>query len=211
MLAIVLAGCPKKEEANANADATANANASADSSTSTSTSTSTSNTDAHTIVVNGCLSCHTEHMLLQQRLTQAQWQKVVTKMVGWGANVEPAEVAPLVAYLSANYGPDAGAYVAETIPAAEAAAELAAQQDPFPAGDAQRGEALYIDKCSGCHGADAHGHIGVSLIDRPFLYRAVDFAKIIRKGRGKMLPLAMSDADIANVLAHLRRLHNAPP
>lgn len=150
-------------------------------------------------------------MIGQQRLTQAQWQKTVTKMVGWGANVEPAEVAPLVAYLSENYGPDAGAYVAETVPAAEALAEIAPTEDPFPRGDAERGKPLYTDKCQGCHGPDARGAIGVNLVDRPFLYRAADVAKTIRKGRGKMLPLPLSDAEIADVLAHLRQLKNPPP
>jgi cytochrome c5 len=181
-------------------------------STSTSTSTSTGTGDGHALVVAGCLSCHSEHMLAQQRLTQAQWAKVVTKMVGWGANVEPAEVAPLVAYLSASYGPDAGPYEPDAIPPTEATAELAASgDDPFPAGDAARGRALYIDKCSGCHGGDARGHIGVALIDRPFLYRAADFARTVRRGRGKMLPLPLADAEIADVLAHLRSLRNPAP
>lgn len=202
VVAAMLAGCPRSETATPDA---ATADASADA------SAKSTSADGRTLVVGACLSCHSEHMLGQQRLTQAQWQKVVTKMVGWGANLEPSEVAPLVAYLSESYGPDAGSYKELTVTAAEAVAEIEPTPDPFPAGDAERGKPLYVDKCSGCHGADARGHIGVGLIDRPFLHRAADFAKTIRRGRGKMLPIPMADAEIADVLAHLRRLKNAPP
>jgi mono/diheme cytochrome c family protein len=200
-LSIVLVACSKPAKVDADASP----------STSTGSNAGTS-VDARAILVNGCLSCHSDHMLLQQRLTHAQWQKVVTKMVGWGANVEPGEVAPLVAYLAASYGPDGGAYDPDTLTAAEALSELAVlPDDPFPAGEGERGKPLFVDKCSGCHGADARGAIGVSLVDRPFLYRASDFAKTVRRGRGKMLPIALTDAQIGDVLAHLRTLKNAPP
>ena len=201
VVAAMLGGCPRSENADANAKADAGVEAGVEAGM----------VDGHALVVGACLSCHSEHMLGQQRLTQAQWQKVVTKMVGWGANLEPAEVGPMVAYLSATYGPDAGEYKPKTQPAAEALSEIMPTEDPFPAGDAERGKPLYVEKCAGCHGGDAHGHIGVGLIDRPFLHRAADFAKTIRRGRGKMLPIPMADAEIADVLAHLRRLKNPPP
>lgn len=51
-------------------------------------------------------------------------------------------------------------------------------------------------------------HIGVLLVERPNLYRAGEVAEVIRRGRGKMTPMTMSDAEIADVLAHLRRLRN---
>jgi mono/diheme cytochrome c family protein len=204
LAALALTGCPSRREAPADAGAPTDAAASADA--------TTSNVDARALVAQACLSCHTEQMLAQQRLTQAQWTKTVTKMVGWGANLDAAEVAPLVAYLSETYGPDAGPYKVETITADDALAELAPTPDaPFPAGDPEKGKALFIDKCSGCHGQDARGAIGVLLIDRPILYRAADLAKTVRKGRGKMLPIALSDADVGDVLAHLRRLRNPPP
>jgi mono/diheme cytochrome c family protein len=146
-------------------------------------------------------------MLAQQRLTPAQWSKVVNKMMGWGANIEPKDTEPLAAWLAATYKPDAGPYTPATISADAAAQEIAALPDgPYAGGDAARGAPLYIDKCSGCHGADAKGHIGVILVDRPTIWRAVEFAEIIRKGRGKMTPTALTDADVADILAHLRRL-----
>lgn len=205
-LALALVACSKSDPPrDAGPDASATASASA------TTSTTPSSAEGRAIVVAGCLSCHSEHMLAQQRLTEPQWAKVVTKMVGWGANVEPTEVRPLVAYLASSYGPDAGPWEPETIGAGEALAELAAtNDDPLPHGEAERGRALFTDKCSGCHGADARGGIGIVLVDRPVLHRASDFVKTVRRGRGKMLPLPLSDAEIADVLAHLRRLRNPP-
>lgn len=159
------------------------------------------------LVRGACLSCHSEEMLAQQRLTPAQWTKTVTKMVGWGANLEPKDTAPLTAWLAATYGVDAGAYVAAPIDVHTAAAEIAPLPDgPFAGGDADRERAIYIDRCSGCHGPEARGHIGVLLVDRPFLYRAEELASTVRLGRGKMPPIAMTDGELADVLAHLRRL-----
>ena len=212
MAVLVLSGaCSKSAEraAATDAGAGAGANADADGAALVTAKAGMSDADGKKLVAGACLSCHTEHMLAQQRLTPTQWTKTVTKMVSWGANLEPSEEGPLVRYLSRKYEPDAGAYVAETLSAAEAVAEIEPTPDgTFPAGDAERGKALFVDKCSGCHGADARGGIGVLLVDRPFLYRASDFAKTVRKGRGKMLPLSLSDAEIGDVLAHLRTLKN---
>jgi mono/diheme cytochrome c family protein len=163
--------------------------------------------DAHDVVVKSCLSCHTEAMLQQQRLTEAQWTKVVTKMVSWGANLEPSDQPALIAYLSASYGPDAGAFQPPSVSVTELSAAIIAKDDgPFAGGDVERGKALFVDKCSGCHEKDARGHVGVNLVDRPFLYRADEFAGTIRKGRGKMPPAKIADAEVADILAYLRTL-----
>jgi cytochrome c2 len=170
---------------------------------------SLSREEASKLLENGCLSCHSKEMVAQQRLTPAQWSKVVTKMIGWGANLEEAEAPRLAAWLATTYGVDAGPYETVVIEADAAAAEIAALPDgAFAGGDAERGRPLYLDRCSGCHGAEGRGHIGVLLVDRPFLYRAQEFASTIRHGRGKMTPIAMPDAEIGDVLAHLRRLKN---
>ena len=52
-----------------------------------------------------CLVCHDEHMMRQQRLTRAQWDREVTKMSGWGATVTPEQRNGLLDYLSASYRP----------------------------------------------------------------------------------------------------------
>ncbi len=166
-----------------------------------------SDAEGRALVKGACLTCHSEEMLAQQRLTRAQWTKTVTKMVGWGANLEPKDTEPLTAWLAATYGPDAGPFEPATIDADAVAAELAALPDgPYANGDRERGRALYTDKCSGCHGPDARGHIGVRLVDRPFLYRAADVAETLRRGRGKMPPMVVSEAELADMLAFLRTL-----
>ena len=51
---------------------------------------------------NNCLTCHSAGMVLTQpKLTRAQWQAEVTKMVKvYKAPVAPADVAPIVDYLA---------------------------------------------------------------------------------------------------------------
>jgi len=206
LLAAALAACPKEtpKETPLASDA---ASAAAGDAGDASASSASAMLDGRSLVTSACLSCHTEEMLAQQRLTEAQWTKTVTKMVGWGANLEPHEVKPLALYLSASYGLDAGAFEPAAVPAAEAVSELVPQDDaPFPPGDAERGRAFFTDRCAGCHGTEARGHIGVNLVERPILYRAADLAKTVRKGRGKMVAMPLTDAEVGDVLAHLRRL-----
>jgi hypothetical protein len=52
-----------------------------------------------------CFSCHDDHMMRQQNLTRAQWDREVTKMTGWGAAVKPEQRNGLLDYLSARYKP----------------------------------------------------------------------------------------------------------
>jgi DMSO/TMAO reductase YedYZ molybdopterin-dependent catalytic subunit len=52
-----------------------------------------------------CFACHDDHMMRQQRLTRAQWDREVTKMTGWGAPVKPEQRDGLLDYLSAVYKP----------------------------------------------------------------------------------------------------------
>jgi len=168
--------------------------------------------DGRKIVEGACLSCHSEEMLLQQRLTEAQWTKTVTKMAGWGANLDPADKDALIKYLAANYGPDAGVFEPAMVTAEAAAQALEPTPDgPYANGVVDHGKAAFIDKCSGCHGQDAHGSIGVNLVERPFLYRAGDVAEVVRRGRGKMPPAVVAERDLADILAFLRTLRNKAP
>jgi DMSO/TMAO reductase YedYZ molybdopterin-dependent catalytic subunit len=54
---------------------------------------------------NACTVCHDEDIVRQQRLTRAQWDAEVNKMIGWGARVSADDRAALLDYLSSNYGP----------------------------------------------------------------------------------------------------------
>jgi len=46
-----------------------------------------------------CLSCHDGHMMVQQRLTRAQWEREVDKMVRWGAPVKAEQREGILQYL----------------------------------------------------------------------------------------------------------------
>jgi hypothetical protein len=52
-----------------------------------------------------CTGCHDDHFVEQQRLTRAQWDREVTKMTGWGAEVKAEERAGLLDYLAATFKP----------------------------------------------------------------------------------------------------------
>jgi DMSO/TMAO reductase YedYZ molybdopterin-dependent catalytic subunit len=52
-----------------------------------------------------CALCHGEDIVRQQRLTRAQWDAEIEKMIGWGAKVSAGDRAALLDYLSSNYGP----------------------------------------------------------------------------------------------------------
>lgn len=52
-----------------------------------------------------CLECHDANIIVQQRLDRKTWEKVVDKMIHWGAVVEPRDRTALVDYFSSQYGP----------------------------------------------------------------------------------------------------------
>jgi hypothetical protein len=52
-----------------------------------------------------CFGCHDDHMMRQQRLTRAQWDREVTKMSGWGAEVKPEDRGALIDFLAARFKP----------------------------------------------------------------------------------------------------------
>ena len=51
-----------------------------------------------------CLTCHDEHMMRQQRLTRAQWDREITKMTGWGAQVSDDRRGALLDFLATRFG-----------------------------------------------------------------------------------------------------------
>ncbi len=52
-----------------------------------------------------CFGCHDEHMMQQQRLTGAQWDRELNKMTGWGAPVKPQDREAILNYLSSRFKP----------------------------------------------------------------------------------------------------------
>jgi len=58
-----------------------------------------------------CLACHEGRIIVQQRLTKADWTKEVDKMIRWGAVVDPKDREELIDYFSSAIPADQPAYV----------------------------------------------------------------------------------------------------
>jgi DMSO/TMAO reductase YedYZ molybdopterin-dependent catalytic subunit len=50
-----------------------------------------------------CFSCHDEHMMQQQHLNGAQWDREINKMTGWGAQVKTQDREAILNYLSNRF------------------------------------------------------------------------------------------------------------
>jgi len=56
-----------------------------------------------TVMQSRCQICHTLEYVTQQRLSDAQWDKTLTKMQKWGSPLTDGERASLVPYLAATW------------------------------------------------------------------------------------------------------------
>ena len=59
------------------------------------------------IVVRVCMKCHGPVNIAKKRLNRDDWDDQVADMVERGAKATPKELAAVVDYLTANFGPDA--------------------------------------------------------------------------------------------------------
>ena len=160
------------------------------------------------ILRNDCLGCHDGELWRQQRLTDAQWAKVLDKMHRWGAPTEGEDLQVLATHLASTYRLDTGPFVPERL-SAEAAADLFASRPDgaIAGGDRARGRELYAERCAPCHAEDGRGgpH-GLNLVGRRMLERAGEFAALVRGGAGRMPGFETTDAEAAHLLAYLRSL-----
>jgi hypothetical protein len=53
-----------------------------------------------------CYPCHASDILVQQRLTDKQWNAELDKMIRWGAIVKESDRPIILAYLTKNFGLD---------------------------------------------------------------------------------------------------------
>jgi mono/diheme cytochrome c family protein len=88
------------------------------------------------LVTRSCVSCHDLSAAVSSRADAAGWKEIVTRMVGNGAQIAPADASLIVAYLAEHFGPAAK-------PAAPAAASS------LPDGP---GKDVLTSKCFQCHG-----------------------------------------------------------
>ncbi len=149
-----------------------------------------------------CRSCHSLAYVDQQRMSAGQWTATLTKMRGWGALLEEPQVGQLATALASTRGPTALLPVFET---REVAPFVVEAEKPIPAGAAKRGQVTFMTRCLPCHGPDAHGGIGVNLVDRPLLQQPTYFAGFVNAGRGRMPPHAdLGPVQLTELLAWLR-------
>ncbi len=155
-----------------------------------------------------CRGCHTDEVLTQQRLTEAQWTKVLEKMHRWGAPLEETDAPALASRLASSYGRSTGPFVPQALSADAAAALFEPGRDgALGRGDVTRGRALYAERCEPCHAADGHGGpLGLNLVRTRVLDRAPDFGAIVRDGSGRMPAFEATDAELADLLAYVRSL-----
>ena len=136
-----------------------------------------------------CNVCHSSEMIEQQRLTLAQWQAEVQKMIGWGATL-PKEYSGLMAeHLSKSYPPGHKAKIGLLEPEkafSESAQTDQSQVDSKSATNPQVAE-LFRNQCSNCHGTSGEGNeIGPRLTGRPILAFPQRFSEHIEQGKGRM-------------------------
>lgn len=83
-------------------------------------------------------------------------------------------------------------------------------------GDAAAGKTVFTGKCATCHGASGEGkesiakmmkvemrHLGCKEVQSK---KDAELQKMIAEGGGKMKPVKLSDAEVANVIAFIRTL-----
>lgn len=162
-----------------------------------------------------CLICHGEEMFTSQRLTPKQWKAEVEKMVGWGAPLPPELHADVIDHLAAEYSDRAAPYAPGSMTIAAAWARITPEPETHggPAPSAEKGQAPYATHCANCHGEDGQGaELGPNLVEKPVLYREIDYRSVVREGLNRMPGFAaVLKPDVeAAILAWLRERRYRP-
>jgi competence ComEA-like helix-hairpin-helix protein len=76
------------------------------------------------LVEDRCSSCHGLDLLLAEHDGKAQWSQIVNEMVSRGATGSAEELATIVDYLTANFGPEAAKLNVNTATAEELQSSL---------------------------------------------------------------------------------------
>jgi cytochrome c5 len=84
-------------------------------------------------MVNGvCSSCHGADLITGKQATRKEWQDILDRMKGYGANLDQKQTTTLLDYLEKNQGP----------------------KQQAAAGGTDAGKALLEANCTGCHDLD---------------------------------------------------------
>jgi len=162
---------------------------------------------AEGLILARCAVCHSEDLIVQQRLPKNRWEATVEKMKHWGAEIVPEEADLLVRYLSARYHPGAP----DQLPPIDSELRQAERLEQDAAstvqvvGDAARGAGIFEHNCQACHGVRGSGGMGPKLEKNPILKREDLFWETVLHGRGPMPAWGsfLSQQDIADIHAWL--------
>jgi cytochrome c oxidase cbb3-type subunit 3 len=162
---------------------------------------------AEGLIIARCAVCHSQDLIIQQRLPKNRWDATVEKMKHWGADISPEEADLLVRYLSARYHPGVPDHlppIDRELPQAEPL-----KQEPDLAGsligNTVRGAGIFAHNCQACHGVRGSGGMGPKLENNPILKHKDLFWETVSHGRGPMPAWGsfLSQQDIADIHAWL--------
>jgi cytochrome c oxidase cbb3-type subunit 3 len=162
---------------------------------------------AEALIIARCAVCHSQDLIVQQRLPRERWEATVEKMTRWGAEISNDEADLLMRYLSARYHPGAPDHLPpldSELRKAEPLTQEPVAEGP-PTGVATRGAGVFEHNCQACHGAGAVGGMGPKLVKNPILKHEESFWETIVHGRGSMPAwgAVLSHQDIADIYAWL--------
>lgn len=69
---------------------------------------------AKAVILRACTSCHQPTVIVAKPHTADEWDEIVGKMIGRGAELTDAEQDQVIGYLAKNFGPKAPAAPAST-------------------------------------------------------------------------------------------------
>ncbi len=162
---------------------------------------------AEGLILARCAVCHSQDLIIQQRLPKNRWEATIEKMKHWGAEISPEEADLLVRYLSARYHPGAADHLPPSDSELRQGEPL--KQEPAPSGplvgNAARGAGIFEHNCKACHGVRGSGGIGPKLANNPILKQEDRFWETVLQGRGPMPAWGsvLSQQDIADLHAWL--------
>lgn len=168
--------------------------------------------DSKRLLMARCAVCHSTDLIVQQRLTLAQWIKTLNKMERWGAQISSAEQTQLADYLAARYHPGTTGILdptAQDYPEASITEPVIhAEMPEHPEGRPDQGQRLFGQNCVPCHGLAAAGGMGPKLAKNPILTDERRFWGTVRQGRGAMPAWSamLNGQEIADIQAWLKTL-----
>jgi hypothetical protein len=66
-------------------------------------SSNTGGMDGKALVAEKCSECHSADVVMNKKLTEAQWSDLVLRMVGHGLKVSDSEKSAIISYLAETY------------------------------------------------------------------------------------------------------------